>query len=577
MRPTKRSTAAVAATGPGERAIVLPGFLPDAASLSALAKRGPSWSWSAVRDDPGLLFFLLARHVPFSAETAPLVGDADVCAAGRLLHDSIVWTDWSDPGIRPVVRTALAAATFAALVADATEAVDPARAWAGGWLAYAGWLAVGAVEPAAVAACWTDPTFAGDPFGTQIRHWGMRRAEVAWRLAVHWTVPTWAAVLMGRIDATPDAVVGFAGDRRLQAVVQVAVLLAEQAEARLFVADEFDLAAALAELGLRSADLDSIRERYAAEAKLDEWFTRTWTDPRTISGLPERLVGQLSQSVRRDERNDAITLAPSVHASSEPLEQLGKPVLRLPGADATDLVDLYAERVEAAKLAAVAEFAAGASHEINNPLAVISGQSQYLLKQETDGRRREALESIVRQSRRIHSVLAELMLFARPPEPRPEWLDLGRLVQDAAAELGPLAAERQVEVHAGPIGSGLWVEADLKQMRIALGAIVRNGIEAAPPGGWVRVTTTFRPDRLEVAVEDSGPGPDERSRAHLFDPFYSGRAAGRGRGLGLPAAWRLARENGGEVRYVPVPGGPTRFVLSLPTAAVAAGAQRKSA
>src|SRR5262249_59589974 len=100
----------------------------------------------------------------------------------------------------------------------------------------------------------------------------------------------------------------------------------------------------------------------------------------------------------------------------------------------------------------------------------------------------------------------------------------------------------------------------------------------ARAGGWVRVTTTFRPDRLEVAVEDNGPGPDERSRVHLFDPFYSGRAAGRGRGLGLPAAWRLAREHGGDVNYAPTPAGLTRFLLTLPASVVVtAAAQRKSA
>jgi signal transduction histidine kinase len=76
-------------------------------------------------------------------------------------------------------------------------------------------------------------------------------------------------------------------------------------------------------------------------------------------------------------------------------------------------------------------------------------------------------------------------------------------------------------------------------------------------------------------VEDSGPGPAEADLDHLFDPFYSGREAGRGRGLGLAIAWRLARVNGGDVRYAPVPGGPTRFVLELP--ATAAGAERKSA
>ena len=70
---------------------------------------------------------------------------------------------------------------------------------------------------------------------------------------------------------------------------------------------------------------------------------------------------------------------------------------------------------------------------------------------------------------------------------------------------------------------------------------------------------------IEVAVEDGGPGPDPAQRPALFDPFFSGRAAGRGRGLGLPVAWRLARQQGGDVRLdVAPPTGPTRFILTLP-------------
>jgi signal transduction histidine kinase len=75
-----------------------------------------------------------------------------------------------------------------------------------------------------------------------------------------------------------------------------------------------------------------------------------------------------------------------------------------------------------------------------------------------------------------------------------------------------------------------------------------------------------------VFVEDSGPGPAPEQRPHLFDPFYSGRSAGRGRGLGLPLAWRLARQQGGDVSLEPArPGQPTRFVLSLPRHAHPAG------
>src|SRR6516225_8063241 len=117
--PIPRSSAVVAATGPGDRAIVLPGHLPDAASLIALADRDTPLCWSSVCADPGLLFFLLGRHVPIVVEADPMVGDADRRAAAAMIaDDAAVWADWGNPAIRLVVRTSLAAAKFATLVAD---------------------------------------------------------------------------------------------------------------------------------------------------------------------------------------------------------------------------------------------------------------------------------------------------------------------------------------------------------------------------------------------------------------------------------------------------------------------------
>ena len=75
---------------------------------------------------------------------------------------------------------------------------------------------------------------------------------------------------------------------------------------------------------------------------------------------------------------------------------------------------------------------------------------------------------------------------------------------------------------------------------------------------------------LELIVEDNGGGPTPSIREHLFDPFYSGRSAGRGRGMGLPTAWRFARQQGGDVRFDGVHDGVTRFVLTLPLAPVTA-------
>lgn len=116
------------------------------------------------------------------------------------------------------------------------------------------------------------------------------------------------------------------------------------------------------------------------------------------------------------------------------------------------------------------------------------------------------------------------------------------------------------------LAEGLLAQGDPRQVRTALHCLVRNAIEAAPSDGWVRIHGSQTESETCIAVEDSGPGIDSAMIDSIFDPFYSGRPAGRGRGLGLPTAWRLAREQGGAVRYVTQDNGPTRFELSLPRA-----------
>jgi signal transduction histidine kinase len=257
-----------------------------------------------------------------------------------------------------------------------------------------------------------------------------------------------------------------------------------------------------------------------------------------------------------------------------------------------------AERLRDQKLASLAELAAGAGHEINNPLAVISGQAQFLLNKlrapkprtltpatagEADEERAPvvpsprlvagasseeaegALRKIVEQAQRIHQILRDLMQFARPPRPRKQRLDAGDLVQEVATSLADLAALRRVRVVVPRPERPVAVCADPDQLRLALTCLLRNAVEAAPAEGWAgaRVETPSA-DAVEIVVEDNGAGPPPQQREYLFDPFYSGRSAGRGRGLGLPTAWRLARQHGGDVAFVSLPDGPTRFVLRLP-------------
>jgi two-component system, NtrC family, sensor kinase len=147
------------------------------------------------------------------------------------------------------------------------------------------------------------------------------------------------------------------------------------------------------------------------------------------------------------------------------------------------------------------------------------------------------------------------------------------VIDEVATSLGELALHHKVRVLVrDEYSSGqppiapppCVVEVDEKQVRTALGCLLKNAIQAAAAEGWVRVRVETRGGQVEVVIEDSGPGLDDSQREHLFDPFYSGRAAGRGAGLGLPTAWSLARQQGGDVALVSQPGETTCFVLRLP-------------
>jgi signal transduction histidine kinase len=228
-------------------------------------------------------------------------------------------------------------------------------------------------------------------------------------------------------------------------------------------------------------------------------------------------------------------------------------------------------RLEQMKLASVAEFAAGAAHEINTPLAIISGQAQHLLRSEEDPERMQTLERIVTQAQRIHVLLRDLLTFARPPQLKPKRLDATAFVQGVVEGLRNYAVRKQVRLEVAKARK-ITVRGDAGLLENAVAALVRNALEAAPSGGTVRVSVSQGNREILIAIEDDGPGLTAQQREHLFDPFFSGRAAGRGAGLGLSKAWRIAQLHGGTVELSP-DGSPTRFTLRLP--ATPTNAKRK--
>jgi signal transduction histidine kinase len=209
--------------------------------------------------------------------------------------------------------------------------------------------------------------------------------------------------------------------------------------------------------------------------------------------------------------------------------------------------------LEREKLAALKQFAYGLSHEINNPLTNIATRAQMLLAGESDPARRKALETINSQAFRAFEMLADLMLFAHPPALAMSRFDLGEMLREVVQQFAPAARDQRTELILMPgLTCPTEIQADRAQMAAAVGALIRNGLEALRTGGAVEVLAAEYDSEdghsgWDVSVRDNGPGITPEIRRHLFDPFFSGREAGRGLGLGLCKVWRVAEMHRGEV------------------------------
>ena len=221
-------------------------------------------------------------------------------------------------------------------------------------------------------------------------------------------------------------------------------------------------------------------------------------------------------------------------------------------------------RLREGKFDALAEFAAGAGHELNNPLAVIVGRAQLLLARTTDPEVTRSLRIILGQAQRTHRILRDLMFVARPPAPRRRPCrpvdSLKAILPEFERECGARRIQLLCELDDPPATT--WT--DPEALRHLAEILSRNAVQATPAGGRIHIRSAQHRDELVWSFSDTGRGILAAEAAHLFDPFFCGRQAGRGLGLGLPRAARIVALIGGQLRWTSHPGHETTFQVHLP-------------
>ncbi len=270
--------------------------------------------------------------------------------------------------------------------------------------------------------------------------------------------------------------------------------------------------------------------------------------------------------------NDSDSLATLATVSAQLIEQL-----RNLQSSTVQLDPVSEARLRDLKLEAMAEFAAGAGHEINNPVATIAGRSALLLKTETDPERRRILETIGGQAYRIRDMIGDAMTYARPPEPVCEEFEPAADILQISQNLRQQFPHKQVTIETS-LGENIKLSADREQFRVVVSCLIKNSFEAINQSGAILVELAMADERgqtetprvseeqhqaqriphsqvgllphIRFAVSDNGVGLSETEREHLFDPFYSGRQAGRGLGFGLSKCWQILKLHGGTIEAV---------------------------
>ena len=246
--------------------------------------------------------------------------------------------------------------------------------------------------------------------------------------------------------------------------------------------------------------------------------------------------------------------------------------------DLTELKAMQDHIVQADRLAAIGQLAAGVAHEIRNPLAAISGSIQMLKSElKLDEEQAALMDIVLRESKRLDRLLSDFLLYARPQSLSFAKSDIMHDV--ILSTIGLLKRDERFFEEKFSLNVELpqnlpKIVCDAQQLQQMFWNLCLNALQAMPDGGALRIqvhSETFEGWELDaqtqldvavISVSDTGIGMDEETLLHLFDPFYTTKK--HGSGLGLAIAHTIVKNHHGAIRVQSVPHQGTTFEVILP-------------
>lgn len=228
------------------------------------------------------------------------------------------------------------------------------------------------------------------------------------------------------------------------------------------------------------------------------------------------------------------------------------------------------QMAHADRLASIGQLSSGIAHEINNPLGVIQGYTQLLLRNETeDTQRRKDLQVILKHAQNCKAIVEDLLNFARRSKPEMADVDIHEVIEDALVFIRHRYKMQDILIKKDFAREIPRIRMDEKKVRQVLVNLVMNAGHAVEKEGTITITTRFcdKERQLSVAVADNGYGIEQKDLTRIFDPFFTTKPTGEGTGLGLAVSYGIVKSHGGDIRVESRIGEGSVFTVLLPVAA----------
>jgi len=234
----------------------------------------------------------------------------------------------------------------------------------------------------------------------------------------------------------------------------------------------------------------------------------------------------------------------------------------------TEALALHEKQMaQADKLASIGQLSSGIAHEINNPLGIILGYTQLLLRSEDpESQKHEDLKTIEKHVKSCKTTVEDLLNFARSSKPKKEFFNIHETIDDVLnfvrhrSDMHGMFMDRRY----GPeVPRMLMDEKKIKQVLINL---LMNAKHAVGETGAITVATAYdsERDRVSVMVQDTGYGIEKKNFSRIFDPFFTTKPTGEGTGLGLAVSYGIVKTHGGDLLVESDPGKGSTFTMVLP-------------